>query len=102
MGRKLEIINQTFEKKKNKASILELSKEEEFEVKDFKIMFDVLNNESPLSFNFVDYRYLVDDVEGPMTEEDKDLVWRYLKVQEEFSKIKVSNTRSFLEKIVQF
>ena len=102
LGRKLENLNQSYDKKKVKGSSIELSKDEESEVRDFKVMFDILNNESPLSFNFVDYRNLVDDVEGPMTEEDKELVSKYLKVQEEFSKIKVSNTRSFLEKIVQF
>ena len=87
------------DKKKAAKLHLELSVSEQLLVQDFNILFDCLYTQSPIALSFVDYRFLVDDIEGPMTEEEKDVVSSYLKFQENFSNLRVANTRTFLEKM---
>lgn len=86
--------------KKKAKLISELSVSEQITIKDFKNFFEYLDTQNPISMSFVDYRFLVEDLEGPMTEEEKMFVSKYLKLQSELSNLRVSNTRAFLEKMV--
>ena len=79
---------------------MDLTQSEEMEIKDFTNLFECLNKENPISMSFVDYRYLVGEGEGPMNEKEKEEISVYLKFQSEFSNLRVSNTRGFLEKMV--
>jgi hypothetical protein len=61
------------DKKKAKLGT-ELSTSEQMKIRDFKSFFEFLITHNPISTSFVDYRFLVEDLEGPMTGEEKNFV----------------------------
>jgi len=87
------------DKKKTKSSVMSLSPTESSKIIDFSLLLDCLTNQNPLAINITDYRNLCSEMEGPLNVEEKVVFCKYLRLQTALSKMRVANTKSFLDNV---